>query len=166
LPARRVLVAGDSRPKGVTVRPTWDQYFMQIANIIATRSTCLRRSVGAVLVKNKRIMATGYNGTLTKLTHCEKIGCLREKNKIPSGQRQELCRGMHAEANAFLFASTYGIDMHNATLYSTNQPCVSCAKMIIQAGIKRVVFEGAYPDQLALKLFKEAKVKLEKYPKL
>jgi dCMP deaminase len=148
------------------MRPTWDQYFMQIANIIATRSTCLRRSVGAVLVKNKRIIATGYNGTLTKLPHCEITGCLRDKQKIPSGQRQELCRGMHAEANALLFASTYGIDMHNATLYSTNQPCVSCAKMIIQAGIKKVLFEGAYPDQLALRLFKEAKVKLEKYPKL
>lgn len=148
------------------MRPTWDQYFMQIANIIATRSTCLRRSVGAVLVKNKRIIATGYNGTLTKLPHCKITGCLRDKQKIPSGQRQELCRGMHAEANALLFASTSGIDMHNATLYSTNQPCVSCAKMIIQAGIKRVLFEGTYPDQLALKLFKEAKVKLVKFKKL
>ncbi len=145
------------------MRPTWDQYFMQIARIIATRSTCLRRSVGAVLVQNKRIMATGYNGTLTKLPHCEIMGCLRDKQKIPSGQRQELCRGMHAEANALLFASTYGIDMHHATLYSTNQPCVSCAKMIIQAGIKKVLFEGAYPDRLALKLFKEAKVKLVKF---
>ncbi len=150
----------------VQMRPTWDQYFMQIANIIATRSTCLRRSVGAVLVKNKRIIATGYNGTLTKLPHCKITGCLRDKQKIPSGQRQELCRGMHAEANALLFASTSGIDMHNATLYSTNQPCVSCAKMIIQAGIKRVLFEGTYPDQLALKLFKEAKVKLVKFKKL
>ena len=145
------------------MRPSWDQYFMDIAKLICTRATCLRRNVGAVLVKNKRIIATGYNGTLTKLPHCDKVGCLREKNNIPSGQRQELCRGMHAEANALLFASTYGIDMHNATMYSTNQPCVSCAKMIIQAGIKRVVFEGYYPDRLAVQLFKEAKVKLSRY---
>lgn len=145
------------------MRPTWDQYFMEIANIIATRSTCLRRSVGAVLVKNKRIIATGYNGTLTKLPHCDTTGCLRDQHKIPSGQRHELCRGMHAEANALLFASTYGIDMHDAILYSTNQPCVSCAKMIIQAGIKKVLFEGAYPDVLAVQLFKQAKVKLVKY---
>lgn len=144
------------------MRPSWDQYFMKIANVVCTRATCLRRNVGAVLVKNKRIIATGYNGTLTKLPHCLKVGCLREKQKIPSGQRQELCRGMHAEANALLFASTYGIDMHDAILYSTNQPCVTCAKMIIQAGIKKVVFEGNYPDKLALRLFKEAKVKLIK----
>ncbi|MBI5554968.1 MAG: cytidine deaminase, partial [Elusimicrobia bacterium] len=114
--------------------------------------------------KNKRIIATGYNGTLTRLPHCEITGCLRDKQKIPSGQRQELCRGMHAEANALLFASTYGLDMRNATLYSTNQPCVSCAKMIIQAGLKKVFFAGAYPDPLALKLFKEAKVKLIQIP--
>ncbi len=145
------------------MRPNWDQYFMQIAQVIATRATCLRRNVGAVLVKNKRIISTGYNGTLTGLPHCDRVGCLREKQGIPSGQRQELCRGMHAEANALLFASTYGIDMHNATLYSTNQPCVSCAKMIIQAGIKKVVFEGAYPDRLAVQMFKQAKVKLEKF---
>lgn len=145
------------------MRPSWDEYFMHIAEVVATRSTCLRRQVGALLVKEKRIISTGYNGTLTKLAHCAVAGCLRDKLNIPSGERHELCRGMHAEANALLFASTYGVDMHQATIYSTTQPCVMCAKMIIQTGIKKVVFAGAYPDQLSWQLFKEAKVKIVHY---
>ncbi len=145
-------------------RPSWNQYFMQIAQVVATRSTCLRRKVGAIVVKNKRIISSGYNGTLSNLEHCEKVGCLRQKLKIESGQRQELCRGMHAEANALLFAASYGVDMHNAVIYSTHQPCVLCAKMIIQTGIRQVIFTGEYPDDLAIQLFKEAKVKLKKLP--
>ncbi|MFH1783502.1 MAG: cytidine/deoxycytidylate deaminase family protein [bacterium] len=146
-------------------RPSWDQYFMQIAKVIATRSTCLRRQVGSIIVKNKRIISTGYNGTLSSLEHCQKAGCLREKLHIGSGERQELCRGMHAEANALLFAASYGVDMHDAALYCTHQPCVLCAKMIIQAGIKKVVYQGKYPDDLAVKLFREAKITLKKFVK-
>lgn len=145
------------------MRPSWDEYFMNIAKVVATRSTCLRRQVGAVLVKDKKIISTGYNGTLSKLKHCEEVGCIRDKMKIASGERHELCRGMHAEANALLFASVYGAEMQNATLYSTIQPCVFCAKMIIQVGIHKVVYEGDYPDSLALRLFKEGKVELLRF---
>jgi dCMP deaminase len=143
-------------------RPSWDEYFMEIAQVVAKRSTCLRRKVGAIVVKNKRIISTGYNGTLSGLEHCNKSGCLRQKFAIKSAERQELCRGMHAEANALLFAASYGVDMHEAVLYCTHQPCVLCAKMIIQAGIKQVVFMGEYPDKLARQLFKEAKVKIKR----
>lgn len=145
-------------------RPSWDDYFMEITQIVAKRSTCLRRKVGAIIVKDKRILATGYNGALSGLAHCEEVGCLRDKLKIPPGERQELCRGLHAEQNALLFAASYGIDMHKSVLYSTCQPCILCAKMIIQAGIKKVVFSGEYPDKLAVELFKEAKVGLVRKP--
>jgi len=146
-------------------RPSWDEYFMEIARVVAKRSTCLRRNVGAIVVKNKRIISTGYNGTLSGLKHCEEVGCLREKFGIKSAERQELCRGMHAEANTLLFAASYGVDMHEAAIYCTHQPCVLCAKMIIQAGIKQVVFLGEYPDKLARQLFKEAKVKIKRLSK-
>lgn len=144
-------------------RPSWDKYFMEIAQVVAKRSTCLRRQVGAIVVKNKRIISTGYNGTLSGLKHCDKVGCLREKFKIKPAERQELCRGMHAEANALLFAASYGVDMHEAAIYCTHQPCVLCAKMIIQAGIKQVIFIGEYPDDLAMQLFKETKVKVKRF---
>lgn len=140
-------------------RPTWDDYFMEIAGTVAKRSTCLRRQVGAIIVRDKRILATGYNGTLTD-THCEEIGCIREKKNVPSGQMQELCRGLHGEQNALLFAASNGVDIKNGTIYCTHQPCILCAKMIIQAGITRAVFKGEYPDDMAQKLFKEAKVEL------
>ncbi len=146
-------------------RPSWDEYFMEIAQVVAKRSTCLRRIVGAIIVKNKRIISTGYNGTLSGLEHCEKKGCLRDKLKIKAGERQELCRGMHAEANALLFAASYGVDMHEAVIYCTHQPCVLCAKMIIQTGIKKVIFNGKYPDDLAVQLFREASVKLKRISK-
>ncbi|OGX43361.1 MAG: cytidine deaminase, partial [Omnitrophica WOR_2 bacterium RIFCSPLOWO2_12_FULL_51_24] len=122
------------------------------------RSTCLRRAVGALIVKNRRILTTGYNGTPTGITHCEITGCLREKLKVPSGERHELCRGLHAEQNAIIQAALYGVDIHGGTLYCTNQPCSICAKMLINAGIKEIVMESGYPDEMAKEFFKEAGV--------
>ena len=143
-------------------RPDWDTYFMQIAHIVAQRSTCLRRKVGAVIVKDKRILTTGYNGAPSGITHCEVTGCLREKLNVPSGQRHELCRGLHAEQNALLQAALHGISLKGATLYCTNQPCIICAKMLINAGIKEIVFGDGYPDELSVEMLEEAKVKLRK----
>ncbi len=141
-------------------RPSWDEYFMEIADVVRKRSTCIRRKVGALVVMNKRILATGYNGTVSGLTHCTDIGCLREKMKIPSGERHELCRGLHAEQNALLFAARSGEDMKGAVLYCTNQPCVVCAKMIIQSGIRKIIYKGVYPDKLSLDMLREAGIKL------
>lgn len=141
-------------------RPSWDEYFLEVANLVSKRTTCLRRRVGAVLVKDKKILATGYNGAPSGLKHCIDIGCLREKLKIPSGQRQELCRGLHAEQNVLLQAALYGISTKGSILYITNQPCVICAKMLINAGIKEIVISAGYPDKLARKFLKEAKIKI------
>ncbi|MDP8233418.1 MAG: cytidine/deoxycytidylate deaminase family protein [Candidatus Saelkia tenebricola] len=141
-------------------RPDWDTYFIQIARIVSSRSTCLRRRVGAVIVKDRRILATGYNGTPTGITHCEIAGCLREKLNVPSGERHELCRGLHAEQNALLQAAFHGISLRRATIYCTNQPCVICAKMLINAGIEEIVISDGYPDQLAQEMLKEAKIKV------
>jgi len=139
-------------------RPDWDEYFMGIAKLISERSTCLRRAVGALIVKNRRILTTGYNGTPSGIAHCETEGCLREKMKVPSGQRHELCRGLHAEQNAIIQAALYGVDIHGGTLYCTNQPCSICAKMLINAGIKEIVIASGYPDDMAKKFFDEAGV--------
>ena len=144
-----------------TKRPGWDEYFLSIANLVSHRSTCLRRRVGAVLVKNKRILATGYNGAPSNIKHCKKTGCLREKLKIPSGQRHELCRGLHAEQNAFLQAALHGVSVEGATIYATIQPCIICAKMLINAGIKEIVIRSHYPDKMAKEFLKEAKVKVK-----
>ncbi|WP_274378607.1 deoxycytidylate deaminase [Desulforamulus profundi] len=140
--------------------PSWDEYFMEITRVVATRSTCLRRKVGAAIVKDNRILATGYNGAPAGLTHCLEIGCLREQMGIPSGQRHELCRALHAEQNAIIQAAVHGTAIQGSIIYVTNQPCVMCCKMIINAGIKKVIFAGDYPDELSLKIFKEAKVEL------
>jgi len=148
--------------KALHVRPSWDEYFLEMANLVAKRSTCLRRKVGAVLVKDKRILATGYNGAPRGLPHCLDIGCLRERLKIPSGQRHELCRGLHAEQNALIQASLYGISVHSSTLYATNQPCIICAKMLINAGIKEIVVADGYPDKMAADFLKKAKIKIRK----
>jgi len=144
-------------------RPSWEQYFMQLAHLISTRSTCTRRKVGAVVVKNKRILATGYNGTPSGVRHCSEAGCLREKLGVPSGQRQEICRGLHGEQNAIIQAATSGTSIKDSVLFCTTQPCVTCAKMIINAGIKQVTYEGAYPDKLALEMLKEAGIKLIRF---
>lgn len=141
-------------------RPSWDEYFMGIAKLVATRSTCLRRHVGAVVVKDKQILATGYNGAPTGITHCDKVGCLREEMGVPSGQRHEICRALHAEQNAFLQAAKHGVNLSEATLYITVQPCSICAKMIINAGIRKTVIAGDYPDDFALGFLKEAGIEM------
>jgi dCMP deaminase len=145
------------------MRPSWDEYFMQIVEIVKTRSTCLRRQVGALVVRDKRILATGYNGAPMGCKHCAEIGCLRDKLNIPSGQRQELCRASHAEQNAIAQAAYSGTSIKGGTLYITHQPCSICAKMIINAGIVKVVFRGDYPDDLAMDLLQEAGIRVVKY---
>lgn len=144
------------------LRPSWDEYFLEMANLVAKRSTCLRRKVGAVLVKDKRILATGYNGAPRGLSHCLDIGCLRQKLKIPSGERHELCRGLHAEQNALIQASLYGISVKDSAFYLTNQPCIICAKMLINAGIKEIIIAEGYPDKMAQDFLKEAKIRVRK----
>ena len=142
-------------------RPTWDEYFMEMAMVAAKRSTCLRRKVGAVIVKNKQILASGYNGTPMGLPHCEDVGCLREQLKVPSGKNHELCRGVHAEQNAICQAAFHGVSVRGATIYVTNQPCVVCTKMLINAGIERVVYANPYPDELAQEMMNESQMKIE-----
>ncbi|NQT21206.1 MAG: cytidine deaminase [Planctomycetes bacterium] len=142
-------------------RPSWDEYFMRITHEVAQRSTCLRRQVGATLVRNKRILATGYNGAPSGLAHCEDAGCPRERNNVPSGERHELCRGLHAEMNVLIQAAVFGVSTADATLYTTAHPCSLCAKMIINAGVKRVVTLDDYPDELSKQMLAEAKVTIE-----
>ncbi|MBP7017028.1 MAG: cytidine deaminase [Deltaproteobacteria bacterium] len=142
-------------------RPDWDSYFLDIVDLVSRRSTCCRRSVGAGLVRDSRILATGYNGAPSKLQHCLDIGCLREQLKVPSGERHELCRGLHAEQNAIIQAALHGVSTKGSTLYCTNHPCVICAKMIINAGIIRVVIRDGYHDQLAAEMLKEAGIRVE-----
>ncbi len=137
-------------------RPNWDEYFMGIAELISKRSTCLRRGVGAVLVRDRRILATGYNGAPSGMRHCLDIGCLREQMKIPSGERHELCRGLHAEQNAIIQAALYGVSVNGSTLYCTNHPCIICSKMMINAGIVHVIVLENYKDDLAEEMLKEA----------
>jgi len=146
-------------------RPSWDEYFLEVAILVSKRATCLRRSVGAVLVKDKKILATGYNGAPSGLNHCLDIGCLREKLKVPSGERQELCRGLHAEQNVLVQAALYGVSTKGSTLYVTNQPCGICAKMLINAGIREIVISAGYPDKLAREFLKEAKIKVRRIKK-
>lgn len=150
--------------KKIENRPTWDHYFLSIAQLVAKRSTCLRRHVGALIVKDNRILATGYNGAPSSVPHCHETpeGCLREANNIPSGQRQELCRGLHAEQNALLQAAAFGVSVQGGVCYCTHQPCITCAKMLINAKIERVVFIGDYPDELSLKMLSEGDIKLER----
>ena len=142
-------------------RPSWDEYFMEMAILTAKRSTCMRRNVGAVIVQDKHIIATGYNGAPKGIPHCEEVGgCLREKMNVPSGERHELCRALHAEQNAIIQAATLAQSIEGASIYITNQPCVICAKMIINAGIKRIVVKEGYPDSLAVDLLAEAGLKI------
>lgn len=141
-------------------RPSWDEYFMAIAEQVAGRSTCSRRHCGAVLVSDKRILATGYNGAPKGLRHCEEVGCLRERLGIPSGEKHELCRAIHAEQNAVVQAAKYGTQIDGATVYTTHQPCVLCAKILINAGTREIVFRDAYPDPLAEELLAEAGIEI------
>ncbi|MDL2286817.1 cytidine/deoxycytidylate deaminase family protein [Desulfococcaceae bacterium OttesenSCG-928-F15] len=142
-------------------RPSWDTYFMDFAILAARRATCIRRAVGAVVVKDKRALSTGYNGVPSGLRHCGEVGCLREKLGVPSGERHELCRGIHAEQNAIIQAARHGVSILGATLYCTTQPCSICARMLINAGIVRICYQGGYADPLALEMLEEAKIPLE-----
>lgn len=141
-------------------RPSWDEYFMGIAEQVAGRATCVRRACGAVLVKEKRILATGYNGAPAGLRHCEQIGCLREQMGVPSGEKHELCRAIHAEQNAVVQAARHGIAIDGATCYCTHQPCVLCGKILINAGVTEIVYRDAYPDPLSQQMLAEAGVGL------
>lgn len=136
---------------------------MTITDVVATRSTCLRRHVGAILVKEKRILASGYNGAPAGLRHCLEVGCLRENSSIPSGMRHELCRGLHAEQNAIIQAAFHGISIRGATLYCTNKPCVICSKMIINAGIKCICIREGYDDPLSDEMLSEAKIEVVRF---
>jgi len=133
---------------------------MAITQVVGRRSTCIRRQVGAIIVKERRILCTGYNGAPAGLPHCLDVGCLREKMHVPPGERHELCRGLHAEQNAIIQAALYGISIRGGSFYITHRPCALCAKMICNAEIKEVFFQGDYPDQLALDIFGEAGVRL------
>jgi dCMP deaminase len=145
-------------------RPSWHEYFMSMAELAASRSTCLRRRVGAVLVKDRRILCSGYNGAPSGLPHCRETGCLRKQLNVPSGEKHELCRGVHAEQNAIIQAACHGISIKGATLYCTNQPCSICAKMIINAGIIKVYFRDRYNDPMAEELFYQSDVLFEAMP--
>lgn len=140
------------------MRPDWDTYFFKIADVVKERSTCLRRQVGAVIVKGNRVLATGYNGVPTGITHCSEVGCLRLKLNVPSGERHELCRGLHAEQNAIIQAAKYGININGSKIYTNTKPCSICTKMIINAGIKEIVYIDFYNDPLADELLAETDI--------
>lgn len=145
----------------IMARPSWNEYFMTIAELVSKRSTCLRRQVGCILVKDKRILSTGYNGAPSGIPHCEEVGCLREN--IPPGERHELCRGLHAEQNAIIQAATFGVNITGSTLYSTHQPCSVCAKMLVNAGIKKIIIKEGYPDKLAREILHSANIEAVKF---
>ncbi|OQX86044.1 hypothetical protein B6D60_06925 [candidate division KSB1 bacterium 4484_87] len=148
------------------LRPTWKEYFMKMAFLVAERSTCLRHHVGAIIVKNRHVLTTGYNGAARKTNDCLRLGCLRNQLNIPSGERHEICRAIHAEQNAIIQAGVHGVSIEGATLYCTHFPCIICAKMIVNAGIKKVVVAQGYPDKynLVMALFDEARVEVEQVP--
>lgn len=149
----------------VFIRPDWDTYFLEIADLVSKRSTCIRRQVGALIVRDKRILATGYNGAPSGAEHCQSVGCLREKLKIPSGERHELCRGLHAEQNVLLQAALHGVSVKGGALYCTNQPCAICAKMLINAGINEIVVSDGYPDKFAMEFLDAAGIHVRKAKK-
>ena len=142
-------------------RPDSDEYFLKIASVVAERSTCRRHHVGAVAVRDKHILATGYNGAPAGFKDCLELGCLRDELHIPSGTRQEICRGIHAEQNVIIQASLHGVSLEGSTIYATHTPCVLCAKMLVNARIKRYVSFGRYDDNAFIDLFKEAGIELD-----
>ena len=144
------------------MRPSWDDYFMQISELVKTRSTCIRRQVGAAIVLDRRIISTGYNGAPRGTAHCDVAGCMREKLHIPSGERHELCRGLHAEQNAIIQAAYHGVSIQGAHLYCTNLPCIICAKMLINAGVRRIVYLDGYSDTLTREMLDEVGMELLK----
>jgi dCMP deaminase len=135
---------------------------MGITSLVAQRSTCTRRAVGAVIVKDKRILSTGYNGAPTGIRHCLDTGCLREQLNVPSGERHELCRGIHAEQNAIIQAAYHGVSVKGGTIYCTNLPCSICAKMIINAGLKVIYYQNKYLDSMSLEMCQEAGIEVIK----
>lgn len=141
-------------------RISWQDYFMGIAALVAQRSTCLRRKVGAVAVKDLRILATGYNGAPKRVPHCLDVGCLREQLGIPSGERHELCAAVHGEQNVIIQAASYGVSLDGADLYCTHKPCFICAKMLVNVGIKTIITTHVYPDENTDQLFHDAGVRL------
>ncbi len=143
-------------------RPSWETYFMDITALVAKRSTCLRRVVGAIIVKDKRILSTGYNGAPSGIRHCIDVGCLREQMNVASGERHELCRGIHAEQNAIIQAAFHGVSIKGSTLFCTNLPCSICAKMIINAGLKKIYYKDGYADSMSEEMLKEAGVEVIK----
>ncbi len=143
------------------IRLDVDGYFLKIASVVAERSTCRRHHVGAVAAKNKHIMATGYNGAPSGFKDCLELGCLRDELNIPSGERQEICRGIHAEQNVIIQATLHGVSLEGSTIYATHTPCVLCAKMLVNAGIKRFVSFGKYNDNAFVDLFKEAGIEVD-----
>lgn len=144
-------------------RPDNDTYFMNMADLVSTRSTCLRRKVGAVIVKEKRVLSTGYNGAPRRLKHCGEVGCVRERNNIASGTRHELCRGVHAEQNAVIQAAYFGVSIKGGTIYTTAFPCVLCAKILINAGIEEVVYKDDYIDDLSKSILEESRVFVRRF---
>jgi dCMP deaminase len=161
------LSCQNARPeKKNMIRPSWEEYFIEITRLVSLRSTCLRRKVGAVLVKDKNILATGYNGAPSGVAHCLEVGCMRERLGIKSGERHELCRGLHAEQNAIIQAAKHGTNINGSTLYCTTMPCIICSKMIINAGISRIVFEEGYPDSLAGEMIGEAGIDFVRFSEL
>jgi len=146
------------------MRQSWDEYFMSIAHLVKTRSTCLRRHVGAVAVSPEhRILGTGYNGPLPGVPHCDEVGCLRQQLGIPSGQRMEMCRAQHAEANVCNFAARYGLPLNGAIMYVTDRPCSCCLKAMVTSGIRKVIFDGDYPDELSVQLAEESGLELVRF---
>lgn len=142
-----------------TSRPSWDEYFMSITELVAQRSTCLRRKVGAILVRDKQVIATGYNGVPSGIRHCLDAGCLRQKKGVPSGERHELCRGLHAEQNGIIQAALHGVSIEGATVYCTNMPCSICSKMLINARIVDIAYKEGYPDPLSSEMLAEAGIR-------
>jgi dCMP deaminase len=145
------------------MRPTYDEYFMRIAKIVATRSTCLRRQVGSVIVKDNHLLSTGYNGPPKGMKHCDETGCMREKLNIPRGERHELCRGLHAEQNAIIQAAVFGISIKDGTIYTTHFPCSVCAKMLVNAELKEIVYEESYPDELSINILEESNINMRQF---
>ncbi|MFA5839359.1 MAG: dCMP deaminase family protein [Candidatus Margulisiibacteriota bacterium] len=143
-------------------RPSWDEYFLKITQDVSERATCVKRQVGAIIVKNNRILSTGYNGAPKGFDHCTEQTCIRKQMGLPSGQRHELCRGLHAEQNAIIQAALHGVSIDGGTLYCNYQPCAICVKMIINAGIKKLVYSGGYPDELAEEMMGASKLEVVK----
>jgi len=143
-------------------RISWDEYFLKLAILVAERSTCLRHHIGAIIVRNKRVLTTGYNGAVSGMKDCNDLGCIRDELKIPSGTRHEICRAIHAEQNAIIQAGTNGINIQSADIYITQTPCIICAKMIANAGIKRIVTYKNYSDKNSLLLLKKKGIKITK----